>query len=311
MKVLITGASGFIGQHLVVALRDANFEVRAAGRRHCDVDGVEWVFLPYVEHLDWKRVCKDVDVVVHLASIAHTRGTSFKKFQTINREASIALARDLRPDQSLIYVSSIRAVIGGCSPLEINEETPPAPSCEYGKMKLMAEEEIKIAHPNSCILRPVPVYGLGVKYNMKFLAFMSRSRLPLPIRQLDQKRSYLSVENFCSAIIFAINKQLCGTYQVSDPDTVTIPQLVSFFRDALCRPRWVFRVPFGAIAILGLFPFFKFVVQAAAGSLIARPSLLIKLGWNPPHKSTEDGVHRWATGNERNSLEVFAGQWRD
>lgn len=299
MKVLVTGASGFIGQHLVVALRNVGLEVRAAGRHRLDIDGVEWTPLSDVGCVDWKTISADMDVIVHLAAIAHTREAPFEKLQAVNRDAPVALARALRSDQFLIFVSSIRAVIGASSPLEIDEEASPAPVCAYGRMKLSAETEIKTDHPNTCILRPVPVYGEGAKYNMRMLARMARSGMPLPVRQFDQNRSYLSVENFCSAVIFCIMKQLRGTYHLSDPDTATVSQLVSFFRDALGHPRRVFRLPLAAMGFLKFFPAVRSATQAAAGSLIARPFLLVQRGWQPPHKSTRDGVYRWATGGER------------
>jgi nucleoside-diphosphate-sugar epimerase len=296
VRVLVTGASGFLGQHLVAALRDANFQVRAAGRRYLDIGGVDWVLLPQVEHCDWKEICKDIDIVVHLAAVSHARGVSSEKLQIVNRDASISLAKSLLPDQGFVFISSIRAVAGSRSQCEVSEDTLPNPSCAYGRLKLDAENKIKNYHVNSCILRPLPVYGAGTKNNMKLLALMARTGLPIPIGFSDQLKSFLSVENFCSAVIFVIKNKLRGTYHVSDPDTQTLSQFVSFYRGALDRRHRVCRVPLQLVNILRLIPFFRFAMEAAAGALVSRPALLMNMGWKPIHKSTEQGVFEWATG---------------
>lgn len=294
MKVLITGASGFIGRHLVGAMKNAGFDVRAAGRRPVDVQGVEWVSLSHIENFDWKSICSDVDLVVHLAGVAHTRAVSTSDLHAINADAPVALARALRPDQFLIFVSSIRAVIGPSSKDEISEDSLPRPACGYGHAKLQAEIGIQEVHQTACILRPVTVYGAGTKYNMGRLGRIASWSLPLPVGDFRAKRSFVSVENLCCAILFAYQKRLVGTYHVADPDTASLAELVSFLREALHKPRRIFCVSRLAIMVFASFSVFRSVLQLVSQPLVARPGRLLRAGWRPHHSCTRDGVTDWA-----------------
>lgn len=294
MKVLVTGASGFLGQHLVLALRQAMFDVRAAGRKPVNIAGVEWVYLDEVERFDWRSICWDVDAVVHLAGIAHARNSDEKAVNNVNTESTIALSKVMAPAQQFIFISSLRAICGTVSEVELTESSHPAPSCVYGRSKLFAEQGISGQHSNICVLRPVTVYGRGNKHNMARLAWLARSDLPLPLKGFRANRSYLSVQNFCSAVIFALQKKLTGTYHVADPDVACIAGLVCFFRDALGRPHQIFEAPRFGINVAASLPWFGNKLEVISNPLIARPALLLGAGWLPVHRSTRQGVECWA-----------------
>jgi NAD(P)-dependent dehydrogenase (short-subunit alcohol dehydrogenase family) len=95
-RVLVTGASGFVGRPLVVALVRAGYTVRAATRRPASFpDLVESVTVPdFIYPIDWSPFLQSVDIVVHLAGLAHSRNpdTDYSEFDQINRIATQRLA---------------------------------------------------------------------------------------------------------------------------------------------------------------------------------------------------------------------------
>ncbi len=299
MEVLVTGASGFVGQHLVRAMRNSGFKVRAAGRRPINIVGVNWSLLDDVNSTDWKNVCLGADIIVHLAGIAHTRHVSSSEFKKVNQEAPIALASALDPTQHLIFVSSIRAAVGVSSASEILENTEPLPSCSYGYTKLEAERGIQRILPNSCLMRPVSIYGSGARANIRHLEIFARSGLPLPVKSFLGTRSFLSVENLCSAIMFAAEKRLSGICNVSDPDTACLSDIVVWYREALGLRANIFSMPESARSILSLWPRMKPILSLASEPLVARPLRLLDKLWCPPHQSTREGVSLWAMRNTR------------
>jgi UDP-glucose 4-epimerase len=116
------------------------------------ISGVQWVDLPEITRADWHMLCVDVDVVIHLAAIAHTRGISDATLQTVNCDAAAALAQALSVKQRLIFLSSIRAVAGSSSSMEIMEDAEPQPLCDYGRAKRDAECAILKLRPDVCVL---------------------------------------------------------------------------------------------------------------------------------------------------------------
>lgn len=294
MKILVTGASGFIGAHLVATLRDAGARVRAAGRRSPALPGVEWIDLPEVRQADWPSLCAGVDAVVHLAGIAHARGAEDERLRAVNQDGPISLATALAPGQHLIFMSSIRAVSGASSPVEITEATRPQPDCAYGAAKLGAESAILRLRPDACILRPTTVYGAGVKHNMRRLATLAQSPLPLPFADFEARRSYLSIENLCSAVAFLLHARAAGVFNVSDPDDASVRDLVSWRRDAIGAPRRLFKLPAATRSALEHLPGCGALMRLATQPLVARPLRLLSHGWRPVHACARDGVTHWA-----------------
>jgi len=290
-RVLVTGASGFIGSAVVAALARDGYTVRAAVRRpHLSFpDGVEVVQHPdLAEAFDWQPLLDGVDQVVHLAGIAHTRGADAASYDRVNRQATarLAAAAALARVEHFVFVSSIRAQSGPAADHALTERDPPAPTEIYGRSKLAAEEAVRAAGVPFTILRPVLLYGLGMKGNLALLARAAETRLPLPVKDFGNRRSLLGIDNFISALAFvlATPATIGETYVIADPG---IPPRLSdvFVTLRQARGRRAFIMPMSPDYIELPLRLFRRtdVWHRIGGNLRVDAGKLVAAGWRPAH----------------------------
>lgn len=284
--VLITGSGGFLGRHLVPYLASRGYKVIAASRTASSFDSPNIVAasLPDLSiPFDWQPLLKQCDAVVHLAGIAHTFAED-DLYDRVNHRATEALAAAaFRSGIHLVFVSSIAAQSGAFSDCELTEDDPPMPINAYGRSKLIAERAIRTAGVSFTILRPVVIYGDGEKGNFAFVHKISRFPIPLPFGSLTAKRSILSVQNFCSAVVVALNDARARgeTFIVSDPRPLTVSEIIARYRKSLGRPSWLIPIPEKWLELS-----LKTIGQSAMWQrigcpLVARPSKLLALSWKP------------------------------
>jgi nucleoside-diphosphate-sugar epimerase len=292
MRVLVTGASGFVGRALTRSLSRAGYHVRAAARSPAKVPAAEFVEIVPLPDLsrpvNWQPLLTDVDAIVHLAGIAHvSRVIPDSDYDRINRVATkeLALPASLAPNiRRLVFVSSIRAQTGPTADTILTERDPPQPTDAYGRSKLAAEAFVNGYGVPATILRPVVIYGRGAQGNVAQLVKLSRLPLPLPFGAFDQRRSLLALENMLSAIRFVLERPATAgeTYIVSDPTALSLAEMIAILRQARRRSPKLTRLPKSWLRAS-----LKLAGKTDAWDRIAYPSIaenakLRDAGWIPP-----------------------------
>jgi nucleoside-diphosphate-sugar epimerase len=298
-RVLITGASGFIGTRLAGALAKEGWQVRAASREPSAIPaqgGIERVALPDLARpADWSDLLGGVTHVVHLAGIAHAPGLLPDEIYTrVNAAAAGELAAAARGKvERLVLISSVRAQAGLSADHTITEKDRPEPTDAYGRTKLEAERLVAESGVNFTVLRPAVVYGKGVKGNIAALATLAKTPMPLPFASLDNRRSLLALDNLIAAISRVLEAEAAAneTFLVADAEPISVTGLVAAMREGLGRSPHLVKVPLGGIKRL-MKSFGKEAEwDRISGNFVIDPSKLMGIGWRPSI-STHDGIVR-------------------
>jgi nucleoside-diphosphate-sugar epimerase len=290
-RILVTGATGFIGRALVPALAKDGHAVRIAVRRPASypLPGVE-VAGDYdlAQPVDWQRALDDVDQVIHLAGIAHTGSVAANMYDRINRQATEHLAK-AGADAGIrrfVFVSSLRAQSGPAADHILTERDPPAPTDAYGRSKLAAEQAVGNAGVPFTVLRPAVLYGPGAKANVALLARVAALPIPLPLQSFDNRRSLLGIDNFISAVRFVLSASVTSgeTYIVADPGIAPrLSEVMATLRRAQGRRPLLFPMPPGLLEAGLRFMGRTALWERIGSNLEADAGKLIAAGWQPAH----------------------------
>jgi nucleoside-diphosphate-sugar epimerase len=212
MRVLVTGAAGFVGQHLCRDLIASNIAVRGLVRADSKIPlhaGVELLRGDVTDEHTIRRAVYGIDAVVHLAARVHvvrdTAPDPLAEFRRVNvggTRALVLAARDARVKQ-IVFASSVKAV-GEASAAPWNSSTPPHPVGPYGTSKLEAERLLLAMQshegPRIGVVRLPLLYGPGMKGNMLRLFRIVSRGWPVPVGSVENSRSILFVGNASAAI---------------------------------------------------------------------------------------------------------------
>lgn len=329
MKVLVTGANGFVGQALCRRLcEDEKHEVVAAvrgeaksitGISHCQVGDIH-------SQTAWKHALGGVDVVVHLAGRAHvmhdTHIDPLAAYKAINTYGTLNAARQAVAAgvRRFIYVSSIKVCGEGqslVSEAAYDETQPPAPSDAYAISKLEAEQGLQdIARTTGLevvILRPPLVYGPGVGANFLRLMRMVDCGWPLPLGTVSNHRDLIYLGNLVDAIAACITHVAAAnkTFLLADGDGVSTPELIRRLATALGRPARLLPIPEIGLRIAGILTGKSTAVNRLLGSLMVDGSAIRhNLDWTPPYSMREGLLEtaKWYRCAQKNRLYSLVGK---
>jgi UDP-glucose 4-epimerase len=266
-RILVTGATGFIGRHTVPALLREYDGLRLCLRSaascppHWREDArIELCRIDDLAADDLDAAVAGVGAVVHLAGLATGPDAAEGLFTRANVTTTERLAAAARQAgvSTFIHLSSIMAVTPNAAMAIVDDATPPQPANAYGRSKRLAEQALRrIARPDSLAisLRPPLVIGADAKGNWARLQAVAASGLPLPFASIDSPRSLVAVD-FLAHVISrlchgGLPAELSGEYCVAATLPATLPGMIRELRAGMSlRPR-LFRCPPAMLLVLG------------------------------------------------------------
>ena len=293
--VLVTGASGFIGRAACAAFARRGWQVRAAVRDRATIEGAQTV----LGSLEQGWPVDGVDVVVHLAGIAHQlHGKAAEStYRALNCEsterlASAAIQAGVR---RFVFMSSIK-VNGERTPIDrpFHASDTPQPEDRYARSKRDAERTLAglDGKMQIAVVRPPLVYGPGVRANFLRLVRLVDRGLPLPLGAIRNRRSLIYVGNLADLIVAAASAPAAAGRPLlaADGEELSTPQLVSEIARALGTPARLIGVPVGLLRLGGALTGKRAEIGRLVDSLVVDASeTRERLSWRPPF-SVREGI---------------------
>ncbi|MBD8491447.1 UDP-glucose 4-epimerase family protein [Pseudomonas syringae] len=298
--IAVTGATGFVGSAVVRQLSDQrSCRVRAAVRRN---DGLADARIEVVNVGDlapdnqWQALVQGCDVVIHCAARVHVLNDSTSdpeaEYFRANVAATLNLARQAAQAgvKRFIFISSIKVNGEHTQPgLPFRADDRAAPLDPYGASKQAAEEGLRELAVRTAmevvIVRPVLVYGPGVKANFRNMMRWLDKGIPLPLGAIDNRRSLVALGNLVDLVIRCIDHPNAAnqTFLVSDGHDLSTTQLLQRMACALGKPARLLPVPMNVLTGLARMLGKRAFSQRLCGSLqVDIEKTCTLLDWTPP-----------------------------
>jgi UDP-glucose 4-epimerase len=290
--VLVTGANGFVGRHLVPVLAANGLVVREAMRRPSPHPNT--VIIDAIgPGTDWNDALSEVDAVVHLAARVHhpQEEHATEIYRSLNTDGTLHLARcsSKAGVRQFIYLSTI--LVNGSNTdgrPPFREDDVPMPRGVYGMSKAAAEAGLEAmandTEMNITVVRPPLIYGDGALGNFRLLVTAIKRGIPLPFGSVNNRRAFLGVENLASFILHLLTypQGKFDIFLVADDEQVSTPEFVRRIAKALDKNSHLIPLPLFALKTLLRISGRSEAADSIAGSMEVDISQALKIGWRPP-----------------------------
>ena len=291
--VLVTGANGFVGRHVVPDLEREGWSVRRAVRSPEGI-GDEVVIETIGPDTDWTAALEGVDAVVHLAARVHHKHEehAVQLYRNVNIAGTLHLARSAATAgvRQFIFVSTV--LVHGRSNegrAPFSEDDILTPRGLYGMSKAAAEAGLRTLARDSqmqiSVIRPPLVYGAGAKGNFALLTRAVNLGLPLPFAAIRNHRAFLAVQNLSSFILRRLGNADPGSnfevFLVADREQVSTPEFIERLAMASGKNPRLFGMPPELLSSLLNLLGRQDTHDSLIGSLELNVSKAIATGWQP------------------------------
>jgi nucleoside-diphosphate-sugar epimerase len=242
MKILLTGATGFIGRSVLSAIKDVDGWEPIVLVRRATPDIVSTGVMSIQAHIDeefkWAASLDQVDCVIHCAGRAHVMKESavdpLAEFRKVNLAGTIALAKGAAAAgvRRFIFLSSIGVNGAVTRSGAFNEGSLPAPAADYALSKMEAEQALLALRTETSmeivIIRPPLVYAANAPGNFHRLLRLVDSRVPLPLAGTRNQRSMVALENLVDFIIRCVDHPAAANqvFLIADGEDLSTEDLV-------------------------------------------------------------------------------------
>lgn len=302
MNILVTGANGFVGQHLCNHLTRNNINAYALLRTFNNMLNVkdQFVIKDFLNYTEWSKILKGIDVVIHTAGLAHVKGYPDEAYYTINTKTTekLALKCVKAGVKRFIYMSSTHVHTSSSSIHVLMPQSPCHPLTAYGKSKLLAEKTLRTIEASAefevVIIRPPLIYGPFASGNVRTLATAIKKGIPFPFAGIKNQRDMVYIENLVDALrVCATHPAAKGnTFFVSDDRPLSIGELIKGLAKGMEKKDRLFYLPEAFMRMPLKLLRKEDILEKITGSFKIDISTIKKtLEWNPPF-SAEEGLEK-------------------
>jgi nucleoside-diphosphate-sugar epimerase len=307
MKILVTGATGFIGTQLSETLAKSGHQVRDTARSIAPNRSTTRELITFdlesANNLD--HLTTGCDAIVHLAGRAHVMSDNPATSESLYLSANVDVTRRLAQSAArtgvkrMILMSSVK-VNGESTTIgsPFTSQDTPNPQDPYGRSKAQAElalwDVTSTSELEGVVIRPPLVYGPGVRANFASLIGIVDRGIPLPLGSIHNKRSFVSIDNLIDCIATAIqsSKAAGQTFLVSDGNDLSTPELIRSIATSLHKSPMLIPIPTALLRLAATIAGKRGAYDRLCGSLTVDIALTKqKLSWTPPF-TVQDSLQR-------------------